>query len=605
MKKWPIVLASVALFLLLVFAGVNVLVDPYGVFGDKLYHWDSYSMTNNPKTAKIEYLEKHKTEFDSFVIGSSSAASYNTNELNEYMNARFYNLSSYDSGSEYYYDLVAYLISGYDVKNILLNVGISEADTAGPDKNSLNTESHYRVSGKSGFAFYLRRAFCDPKLSFDKIKAAKNETYLPSRFNTFVPDTGCYDMRVRDIEKIGDLNVYETKHSSDFDMKTNDNVLESTQACVDMVSRIKKLCDENGVSLTVVFSPVSQAQWKQYDTAAILDYKKQLAEVSDYWDFSYSSLSLDDRYFYDGAHFRNAVGTMALARIFDDRSVYFPDDFGKYISSSASVPNPEQVSADKNDYSVDVPIILYHNVTTEKTKGACISLEAFTQQIQALKEAGYHTVSFDQMIDYVYNGGALPENPICITFDDGYLSNYELAFPVLENYQMKATIFVIGASVGHKEFYKDTKFPITPHFSYGEAKKMIDSGLISIQSHTFDMHQWPPYETSENIRKDMAKFENEGDEEYVAAIRQDFLQSSSALESETGEKINVLAYPAGVFNDLTELTLHELGVKVTLSTNTDCKNTLIRGLPQSLYAMCRYSIDDNVSTDELIKFLQQ
>lgn len=605
LAKRLIPLSQAVIFLLIVLAGFNIMVDPFGVFRDDIYQWDSYNFTNNPKTAKIEYLEDHKTEFDSFVIGAASASSYAPKELDEYMNARFYNLCSNDSSNKYYRDLANYLIANYDVKNILLNVGLPEADTTKHVRNSLSTQEHYKVSGGSGLGFYLQYALCNPKLSIDKMKATKNDKYLPSSIDAFIPETGCYDMRVRNIEKISDLNVYETKHQNNFDLQTDDNTLSSVQEAVDMVSYINELCEKSGVNLTVVFSPVSQAQWKLYDEASIVDYKKQLAGVADYWDFSYSSVSLDDRYFYDGYNFRNAVGTMVLARIFNDEAAYYPDDFGTYITSVDTIPNPETVSADKNDYCVDVPIILYHNITREQPNGSSITLSGFTAQIEALKKAGYNTVSFDQIMDYVYNGGTLPKNPICITFDDGYLSNYELAFPVLKKYQMKATIFVIGASVGHKENYKDTKFPITPHFNYAEAKKMIDSGLISVQSHTYDMHQWPAYEGAENVRKDMSKFAGESDEAFASAIKQDFLLATSDLVSGTGEKNNVLAYPAGVFSNLTEVTLHELGVKVTLSTDTNCKNTVIRGLPQSLYAMCRFSIDDRVSTDGLLKLLQQ
>lgn len=77
---------------LMLCAGFNMLVDPFGVFGDRLFKWDSYDQTNNPRVAKISYLDKHHEEYDSYIIGSSSAASYSVDELNEYMEARFYNL---------------------------------------------------------------------------------------------------------------------------------------------------------------------------------------------------------------------------------------------------------------------------------------------------------------------------------------------------------------------------------------------------------------------------------------------------------------------------------------------------------------------------------
>ena len=66
----------------------------------------------------------------------------------------------------------------------------------------------------------------------------------------------------------------------------------------------------------------------------VADFYTRLAQVTPYWDFSYSSVSFEPRYFYDETHFRNCVGEMALARMFGDSSVYVPEDFGEYVSQS-------------------------------------------------------------------------------------------------------------------------------------------------------------------------------------------------------------------------------------------------------------------------------
>ena len=57
-----------------------------------------------------------------------------------------------------------------------------------------------------------------------------------------------------------------------------------------------------------------------------------------------------------------------------------------------------------------------------------ISPETFEKQIKTLKENGYTGITVEEMINYVYTGEELPEKPVCITFDDGYLNNYEKAF---------------------------------------------------------------------------------------------------------------------------------------------------------------------------------
>ena len=102
--------------------------------------------------------------------------------------------------------------------------------------------------------------------------------------------------------------------------------------------------------------------------------------------------------------------------------------------------------------------------------------------MQYIKDRGYEPISFEQLIEYHENRRELPEKPIIITFDDGYLSNYELAYPILKEFNFKAAIFVIGVSFGNKDL-------AYPHFGWAEAREMKASGLVSIESHTYDLHR--------------------------------------------------------------------------------------------------------------------
>ena len=56
---------------------------------------------------------------------------------------------------------------------------------------------------------------------------------------------------------------------------------------------------------------------------------------------------------------------------------------------------------------------------------------------------------------------------------------------------------------------------MTPHFGAAEMQEMVDSGLISIQSHTYDMHQWPPFEDgNDRVRETLAQLPGESDADY-------------------------------------------------------------------------------------------
>ena len=167
---------------------------------------------------------------------------------------------------------------------------------------------------------------------------------------------------------------------------------------------------------------------------------------------------------------------------------------------------------------------------------------------------------------------------------------------------MKATIFVIGVSVG-KDTYKDTDYTMTPHFSYEQAAEMVSSGLISIQSHTYDMHQWAPYESGDQVRENIQPLAGESETDYVAALTEDFTTSRDLLEAATGEPVTALAFPTGLYTTLTSAVLRDLGVEVTLSTNPGI-NTVVRGLPQSLCAMLRIGVDRETTVDALLASLQ-
>lgn len=283
-------------------------------------------------------------------------------------------------------------------------------------------------------------------------------------------------------------------------------------------------------------------------------------------------------------YLRNALNDMAFVKMSGDDTVYE----GKY--------NPN------NNYTKKVPILMYHHLAEKSNGSSVISIEKFESQIKALSQAGYTGVSLKQLVDYVEKGIELPEKPIVITFDDGYASNYEIAYPILKKYNMKATIFVIGSTVG-KDTYKDTGHKIIPHFSYEEAKEMVDSGLIEIQSHTYDMHQHPDYEKGE-ARNGVVQLDGESEESFVKAIRTDFLKSKKEIEKGTGQEVFALAYPLGKYSNLSEVVLKEMGVKTTLSVESGA-NTLIKGLPQSLQAMKRFSISEEISPEKLIELLSR
>ena len=92
--------------------------------------------------------------------------------------------------------------------------------------------------------------------------------------------------------------------------------------------------------------------------------------------------------------------------------------------------------------SVRLPIIMYHHVLKDSNKWGkyIVSPKEVEKDIIYLKEQGYTTILMEDLINFVYNNGKLPDKPILLTFDDGYMSNYTYVLPLLKKYDCKAVV---------------------------------------------------------------------------------------------------------------------------------------------------------------------
>lgn len=609
-KKWVLTFLLLALVLALGLAAFNYVTDPFAAFGDRFLNWFSYDETNNPRVAKISYLEQHHDEYDSYILGCSSTSSLQVSDFNKLYDANFYNLIMYGADMRDCEKIADYLIEHYEVKHLVLNVYLDNGFTYDDETDRLTRNLHYLTDpDTSALSFYTRYLFCDPRYGFAKLKNLRNDRLLPQSFDVFNEVTGEYDKRVRDVEPIGSMDTYLEAYPVFADYpKTGDFILGQTENCMKSVAAIKERCEAAGVELVVVAAPVYIDYFQNFQPEDVANFYASLAKVTDFWDFSCSSVSCEPRYFYDATHFRNAVGSMIAARIAGDDSVYIPDDFGTYVTAdtpSSYFSEVLQATALPDEtVSRDVPVLMWHNLAEESSGDMTISVDTFRAQIEALHEAGFRTVSLQQLYDYVHFGTELPEKPIVLTFDDGYFSNYEYAFPILQEYDMQATIFAIGVSAG-KDTYKDTDHAMTPHFGADEAREMVDSGLISVQSHTFDMHQWPPFEDGNaQVRETLLPFDGEADADYEAAVEADFAESRELLESITGQPVNALAFPEGAYVTLTQDALRSAGAELTFTT-VRAVNTVVKGLPQSLCAMPRFGMTESADMSALVAELEQ
>lgn len=596
-KKWLVLFVCTVLIVGCAVAVFNYLTDPFGVFGDPILEWYSYDMTNNPRTAKISYLDKYHENYDSYIIGCSSTSSFPVDAFNEYLGASFYNAVVYGADMLDSEQMINYIIDNYGAKNIILNVYIDNASVYDEESNKYTHCMPYKLDGSSAALYYARFLFANVEYGAAKLKNMREQGFLPETYSVFDEKSGAYDKRRRDVEPISDLADYIEDYPVFADYPGGEHLMPHIDDTLASVRRIKEKCDENGVRLIVVTAPVYADYFALFREEDVKAFYGGLAEITDYWDFSYSSVSFEPRYFYDGTHFRNNVGYMAAARMFGDESVWMPDDFGRLVTAENAgeyfTAYTTAVPMAADDCTSSVPVLMYHHIA-EETNGntMVITPEAFESHIAALANEGYTAVTLEELYEYVTTDADLPEKSVVITFDDGYASNYEYAYPILERYDMTATIFVIGSSIG-KSTYKDTDRAIIPHFGEDEIEEMLLSGVISIGSHTYDMHRSVEIE-GEGTRDKMLRLSGEDEDAYITSIRDDV----AAMRALIGGGADYLAYPQGYSNDVAAAVLREEGVRVTLSTEYGVAE-VVKGAVQSLYSMKRIDAS-TLSAEELL-----
>lgn len=226
-----------------------------------------------------------------------------------------------------------------------------------------------------------------------------------------------------------------------------------------------------------------------------------------------------------------------------------------------------------------LPVLMYHNVTTDydlviKDPTVHITVSALEEHLVSLISAGYNTISLDDYSALLSENKPLPKNPVLITFDDGYVSNYDLAYPLFQKYNLKATIFVIASRMGadNVEF---------PHFSWEEAREMEKSGLIDIESHSFTHPNFSSLSYAETVvEMRLSKF---------------------AIESNLGKKCRYFAYPYGKLNPSSSAVAKSAGYEMVLVGRDKSADIPI----VNAYEIPRYTIKGTHSGEDVINLFKE
>lgn len=302
---------------------------------------------------------------------------------------------------------------------------------------------------------------------------------------------------------------------------------------------------------------------------------------------------------------RTAIMGLTLACSSFSISSWAMDVFSSKVSQhemKAKVTSPSMTE--------NLIVLAYHEVTSDE-KSLIPEYSITPQQFEAhlvwLKKNGYTFVNVDQVLQAEQGLKVLPKKAVLVTFDDGYQSFYEHAYPILKKYKIPSVLSVVGTwlspSAGQNIQFGDKQVQRIDMLSWAELKEMQDSGIVEIGSHSFNLHRGvqgnpqgnqQPAATTRIYQKQTKQYES--DSAYSNRIRQDLKENNLLLKKHGIRAPRVMTWPYGRYNHDVVKIAKQQGMNISLSLD-DSSNSNIAQFKQGQFS--RILVEKGMKPEEL------
>ena len=189
--------------------------------------------------------------------------------------------------------------------------------------------------------------------------------------------------------------------------------------------------------------------------------------------------------------------------------------------------------------SITPTVLVYHMVDPHFYWGITrVTPRQFERQIRFLSEQDYSTCN---LLESTAQRGGQIDRRVCITFDDSYETTFEYAFPILEKYNMKATLFVISRYVG--------KWNAWDVIIGGKRLRHLDwHKLRELHSHGWNIGSHGA------SHRDLTSLTRQ-------KLGEELKNSKALLEDRLGAPVDFLSYPFGQFNQKVIDAVKDAGFK--------------------------------------------
>jgi len=237
--------------------------------------------------------------------------------------------------------------------------------------------------------------------------------------------------------------------------------------------------------------------------------------------------------------------------------------FGKSVWDSST--RTSSLTLDPYKPKQNLNILMYHDIVRDSSSPLgswTTTAELFRKDLQWLRDHGYVTY----LPSEIAGGMPLAEKAALITFDDGYMSNYTIALPILREFGMKGVVSIVTSYMGNTE---------EGFLTWDACREMAKSGLIEFGSHTHALHA-----------AGIGRLRGESREDYERRLADDLDRSIRLIQQEIGQKnVSFFAYPHGLQDSWADDLLRDR-FDMTVTTEHGMSE-----VSRNLYDLPRYNIN--------------
>lgn len=318
---------------LLIFLSIpiwNYFQDEYGVFGRKYNSIYSIDIFQNEQHLKLKRLtNKELPKYDSLIIGLSQAQVISTKKLGD----NWYNLASMTVSPYEFIDTMDYL-KNHDVriKKILLHLQKDAAfmsrQYAVNEKNKYFMLTGFPFKNSEKLKFYMNYLFLSPSLKNRREYCIDINYKLKELYDGSL--SGKKDIKTLKYNHKGTKDLYVIADDAKYKNDISEEMLSE-------LIKIRDYCEKNNIEIIVYLAPDNIIMDKYYNSEQYNIFKKKLAEIFSYYDFSTENeIIINSENYINYNHFSAHTGDLIIDRIFrqDKNSPPKIKGFGEYVKKT-------------------------------------------------------------------------------------------------------------------------------------------------------------------------------------------------------------------------------------------------------------------------------